>query len=274
MIEPLLKDLPLKAASFIVTIYGDLVVPRGEILWMGSLIEVCGRVGIGEAPVRTAVSRLVQAGRLEGERVGRRSFYRLAPAARAEFGAAARLLYAPDAFEDGGWLVVHAPGLTDDIARQHHLARMGGDVWIAPDHGQDLGSLGTVLRAGAVVGADRLTGFWELSRIRDGYAGMLSRFEILDGALAAGATIPAADAMIARLLLVHVYRGVMLRDPRLPVDALPVDWPGIPARRMFRDLYRALSPAADLAVGQSLQGSHGRLEAITASSEARLAFFR
>lgn len=94
LIPRLCADLPITAGSFIVTVYGDVVVPRGEVLWIGSLIETCARIGISENLVRTAVSRMVAAGRLEGERSGRRSFYRLAPAARAEFADAARLLYA------------------------------------------------------------------------------------------------------------------------------------------------------------------------------------
>ena len=75
--DGLLDGERLRAASFIVTIYGDVVEPRGGLLWMGTLIEVCARAGISETRVRTAVSRLVAAGRLEGTREGRRSFYRL-----------------------------------------------------------------------------------------------------------------------------------------------------------------------------------------------------
>ena len=60
--------------AFIVTVYGDVVVPRGGVLWTGTLIEVCERVGISESLVRTAVSRLVAAHRLRGERLGRHSY--------------------------------------------------------------------------------------------------------------------------------------------------------------------------------------------------------
>ena len=88
-IQRLLDGERLRAASFIVTVYGDVVEPRGGLLWMGTLVEVCALAGISETRVRTAVSRLVAAGRLEGTRVGRRSYYRLTPAAGAEFAAAA-----------------------------------------------------------------------------------------------------------------------------------------------------------------------------------------
>ena len=78
LMRAILEESPLKAAGFIVTIYGDVVEPRGGVAWTGNLIETCAAVGISETLVRTAVSRLVAAGQLSGEREGRRSFYRLA----------------------------------------------------------------------------------------------------------------------------------------------------------------------------------------------------
>ena len=60
----LLDDSPPRAAAFIVTIYGDVVEPRGGATWIGNLIEICAAVGISETLVRTAVSRLVSAGQL------------------------------------------------------------------------------------------------------------------------------------------------------------------------------------------------------------------
>lgn len=53
------------------TIYGDVVEPRGGIARIGNPIETCAEVGISENLVRTAVSRLVAAGQLSGEREGR-----------------------------------------------------------------------------------------------------------------------------------------------------------------------------------------------------------
>lgn len=89
----LLGNASLRAASFIVTIYGDVVESRGGAIWVGNLIETCAEVGISETLVRTAASRLVSAGQLIGERQGRRSYYRLTEAAQTDFAAAARLLF-------------------------------------------------------------------------------------------------------------------------------------------------------------------------------------
>ncbi len=267
--ESLTKDLSLTAGSFIVTVYGDVVVPRGEVLWMGSLIEVCALVGIRENLVRTAVSRLVSAGRLEGERTGRRSFYRLAPEARAEFTQAARLLYSRDD-APAGWLIVHAPGLADEALRGQGFARLSGDVWVAPDRGQRVVGAALSLQAAPPEDPATLAACWDLAAIRAGYEGMIARFGGLEGATAAGGRIGAGDALIARLLLVHVYRGVLLRDPRLPEAALPDDWPGFAARRLFRRLYKDLSPDADAAVARLLEGGDRPLPETTPRTEARL----
>lgn len=261
--------LPLTAASFIVTIYGDVVVPRGGVLWMGSLIEVCARVGIRENLVRTAVSRLVAAGRLEGSRAGRRSFYRLAPSAEAEFAEAAHLLYAEPA-APARWFVLHAPGLPEAEARRHRMGRMAGDVWLCPDRSEAMPSAGLVLRAELPEQAAALAQFWDLSALQARFQAMIDRFAPLAAQVAAGERIGAEDALMARLLLVHVHRGALLRDPGLPVAALPPDWLGADARALFRQLYTALSPGADARVGAWLEGMDGPLPPTTPETALRL----
>jgi len=272
MIEQLLDGLPLNAASFIVTVYGDVVLPRDEVLWMGSLIEICAEVGISENLVRTATSRLVSSGRLEGERSGRRSFYRLAPAARAEFADAARLLYTRQTKAEN-WFVLHAPNLAQDEVRRHRMARMGGDVWLSPVRGDSLPASALALKVELPIETSELAalaGLWDLTKLQSLYDGLLKRFRPVASLAASGRAIAAKDAFIARLLLVHSYRGVLLRDPCLPEAALPRDWHGTEARDLFRSLYAALSPTADVEIGRRLEGRTGLLPARTAETEARL----
>lgn len=272
----LLQDMDLTAASFIVTIYGDVVVPRGEVLWMGSLIDICGRVGISESLVRTATSRLAAAGRLEGERDGRRSFYRLAPAARAEFAEAAQLLYT-DYAEFERWSVLYAPDLSPEVARRHRMGRMSGDVWLCPDIGGETPEVGLTLPVSLPLDAGELAtmaGFWDLTDLQSRYDAMIGRFSALARALESGGPIGADDALMSRLLLVHVYRSALLRDPCLPRAALPANWHGLEARRLFKALYLALSPAAEAEIGRALHGRDGPLPVRTRESEARLKALR
>lgn len=269
---------PPRAASFIVTVYGDVVEPRGGVLWMGNLIEICASVGLSETLVRTAVSRLVAAGQLQGEKDGRRSYYRLTPAARVDFARAAQLLFGPPAPAQG-WVLIARP----DPAAQARLARdgfvpLGDDLLIGLDRGRaaDLG--GIVFRAELVAGAQDLPAFaaahWDLGAHGQAYRDFVARFAPLSAALAQGRRLVAQDCLVARLALVHGYRLALLHDPRLPVAALPADWPGAVAQRLFADLYLALSDGADSYLGARLTTAEGPLPPVTEATRARLAALR
>lgn len=263
-IQTITQELRLNAAAFIVTIYGDVVVPRGGVLWTGTLIELCGEVGISESLVRTAVSRLVAADQLTGERIGRRSFYRLENSAVATFMEAADLLYGPDR-PPRGWQIIHDPDLRPEDARRLRMGHMGGPVFIRPDRGQPLPPEALVFHAETVTTAEPLAGFWDLSALRDGYERFLALFPGLDPA-----GLSDRQALVARLLLVHAYRMVLLRDPRLPAEHLPAGWNGAEARTLFRRLYEGLTPAAHRHIAACCEGADGLLPAETEATERRL----
>lgn len=267
------ESLALRAPAMIVTIYGDIVVPRGGELWMGTLVEICGCLGISETLVRTAVSRLVAAGQLVGERDGRRSYYRLAPGARTEFATAARLLYGPRA-EATGFLIHHAPGLAEEVVRRAGLGRMGPDLYLRPRHQDGMKLSGLTFSADVEADGEALAayaaGLWDLAAFDADYRAMIDLFAPLLEAQETGTSLSSADAVVARLLLVQAYRAVLLRDPRLPAAALPADWPGPAARRLFAGLYRSLSPMADSHVGANFIGRDDPLPAETNETRERL----
>ncbi|MCO6179376.1 PaaX family transcriptional regulator C-terminal domain-containing protein [Ciceribacter sp. RN22] len=265
--------LAVRAPAMIVTIYGDIVVPRGGVLWMGTLVEICARLGISETLVRTAVSRLVAAGQLVGERDGRRSYYGLAAGAQTEFAAAARLLYGPQS-SASGFLIHHAPGVDDETVRRAGLGRMGPDLYLRADHPENAPIPGLTFRAEVVKEVALLSDYaatlWNLQSFADGYRTVIDLFSPLAELLKQGADLPPADAISARLLLVQAYRAVLLRDPRLPDEALPKDWPGHAARRLFSALYREISPLADDYIGAHFEGRDGRLPTRTDEVLTRL----
>jgi phenylacetic acid degradation operon negative regulatory protein len=259
------REMRLNAAAFIVTVYGDVVVPRGGVLWTGTLIDLCARVGINESLVRTAISRLVAASRLQGERIGRRSYYRLLSSAMAEFVQAADLLYGPDR-EARGWQILYNPDLRPEDAQRQRMGHMGGPVFIRPDRGQPLPEGALVFHAESLTPERPLAGFWDLSALRDGYARFIALFQGVDPA-----RLGDDDALVTRLLLVHGYRMVLLRDPRLPQEHLPADWNGAEARAVFRRLYLGLTPAAQRHVARACEGAEGLLPAETDATRRRIA---
>ena len=260
-------DTP-RATSFIVTIYGDVVEPRGGVLWMGTLIACCARHGLSESLVRTAVSRLVAAGRLEGVRVGRKSYYQLSDAARAEFRAAARLLFAPPPVPTG-WLTCVSESLREaDLPAP--WVRIAPNVALAPDGDDTPRFGGLVLRSDRVEDAAALRTLarecWRLGEVASDYERFLSRH----GPLAGVGAIAPADALALRLRLVHDYRRAALSDPRLPRAAWPSEWPAERARALFVRAYLALSPAADQSVGAEFLTQTGTLPARTEATDRRL----
>ncbi|WP_034855624.1 phenylacetic acid degradation operon negative regulatory protein PaaX [Sinorhizobium sojae] len=276
LIAAILNEASLKAASFIVTIYGDVVEPRGGAIWIGNIIEVCAGVGISETLVRTAVSRLVTAGRLAGEREGRRSFYRLTQAARSEFAAAARVLFGPP--EETAWHFVELMGPSAE-ERMQMLERSGHArltsrlaVGVRPFPASVMPAV--VFRADVAEGAAELGAFaakcWDLSPHAKAYESFLRRFGRLATFVEAGGRLASADCLTARLLLVHQYRLEALRDPRLPPEVLPSDWPGEEARRLFARLYCRLSPNADLHVARNFITAAGPLPMTSEATALRL----
>jgi phenylacetic acid degradation operon negative regulatory protein len=267
---------PPRAAAFIVTIYGDIVEPRGGTLGMASLIALCARAGLSETLVRTAVSRLVASGQLAGQRSGRRSFYGLTPDARAAFRAAARTIFRPpgtDAAEGWMWFIGPPAGARDALARAG-FAEVAPGLWLGPDRelprSTPPGGARMHARAAGLGGAVAALAarYWELAPHAARYRDFLAAFRPLAGR---AADLPPARALDLRLRLVHDFRLALLGDPRLPAAALPGDWPGDEARRLFCRLYRTLTPAAGMEIAAHLEGLECALAAETPQTRARLA---
>ncbi len=277
LLPHLVDAIPLRAGSVIVTLYGDVVEPRGGQLWMGSIIETCGALGLSETLVRTAVSRLVAAGQLAGERQGRRSFYRLTEAARREFLAAARTLFEPQ--PDAGWRFVwlgaEEAGETSPALDRDGFVRLAPHWWLGPAGDRPADPAHVTFEAGTTAPLPMLqrlvAAHWDLAAVAAGYDAVLAAFGGVTDALDAGLRLADAEALQLRLLLVHAYRQVALRDPRLPAGTLPETWSGHRARRLFADLYLRLSPAADRHVGRHFLSGSDALPPETPDTLGRLA---
>ncbi|MCB9959764.1 MAG: PaaX family transcriptional regulator [Rhodospirillaceae bacterium] len=268
----------LRAGSFIVTFYGDVILPRGGSVWIGNVIEMCRVVGINESQARTAISRLTEAGRLTGLRSGRRSFYHLTDAAAAEFEAAAHAIHGPGAApEDAPWTLVRVAG---DAAAV--LATLGGLGFgaMAPSLALKPGDCRAEVRA-TLGGGRRSVLFtarpeqlaagslaalaadtWDLDGLSAVYADFTHRFQPLTAAFDAGQRLGGAESLVARLLLVHEFRRIALRDPGLPVSALPADWAGTAARALFRRCYDRLTAVAERHVLSHFVDAEGPLRPV------------
>ena len=87
----------------------------------------------------------------------------------------------------------------------------------------------------------------------------MKTFEPLRASIGRGEPLSDGDAFTARILLIHHYRRVVLRDPLLPTELLPEDWPGRAARQLCGEIYRGLLPASEQWLDQNASNENGPL---------------
>ncbi|PVY70484.1 PaaX family transcriptional regulator [Cupriavidus alkaliphilus] len=277
----LARGLKLGANSLLVTLFGDVVAPRPQAVWLGSLIRLAAPFGINDRLVRTATFRLTADDWLSATRIGRRSYYGLSEAGLQRVLHAGKRIYAGEAQEwDGRWTMVMVRGDVRATVRQKLKREL---LWegfgaIAPGvmahPNADLGSLREIIGAAraqeyvAVMEASSLEAFpiqplqalmhqtFKLGDVADAWQALLKRFSPL---AQEAAQLPPADAYFARTLLVHEYRRVLLRDPNLPEALLPQDWPGRTAREMCSAMYGSLLAASEDYLQRTVEVAEGKL---------------
>ena len=250
-----LKREPSRTGSIVITVFGDAIVPRGGSVWLGTLLEFFQYLDIGSGVVRTAMSRLAADCWLERNKVGRNSFYRLAEQGRQTFDTATRHIYDPPPSDWTGRFELLLIGNGEDRDASRDALKNAGfgsplpGVWIAPSGVPvpDEAARAIRLEVSAEDDSGRrlLSESWPLDRTADAYQKFMRTFEPLHGWIGRGAPLTDAEAFTARILLIHHYRRVVLRDPLLPSALLPGDWPGRAARKLCGEIYCGLLPASE-----------------------------
>ncbi len=264
----------VQAASLIMTVFGDTVLPRGGRIWLGSLIRLLEPLDLNERLVRTSVFRLVKEGWLAAETVGRRSNYLLTPSGRRQFEEASRHIYASRApLWDRRWRLILVTGVLDARWREplrrtlgwKGFGLVGGSGFIHPS--ANLADVLDLLAASglndalpalkplvaadfhsslAASDADLVAHAWDLDGLASGYAGFNALYQPILEQVRAAVPDGADDErdFLLRILLIHDYRRLLLRDPELPEVLLPSAWPGHQARLLCTELYRRLETAS------------------------------
>ncbi len=279
-----LRTAPSRTWSVIMTVFGDVVVPRGGSMGAGPLLEVLAGMGIGGGVVRTALSRLSRDGWLSGNRVGRNSFYTLTEKGRTAAAAAAARIYGPPHPAWDGRLSVLLPdpalaeGADRTGAREAMAAAGFGSpapgVWIAPATVPVPGGSGLLRIEGAAEpeqGRRLAERAWPLAATAAAYDRFLETFAPLDRWTAAGGPLGDHQALVARILLIHEYRRVVLRDPRLPAGLLRPDWAGARAWALCGRVYPALRAGSERWLDRHATNESGPLPPAVAALDERFA---
>jgi phenylacetic acid degradation operon negative regulatory protein len=286
-IDAFCRQRRVQASSLIVTIFGDAVLPRGGRVWLGSLIQLLEPMQLNERLVRTSVFRLVKDGWLSAETVGRRANYALTPWGRRRFEEASSQIYAARApVWDKRWRMMLVVGELSTRQREQlrrtlfwkGFGLIGPNCFIHP--GVQLGEVIDALSAEglqallphlvpmmaedvqsaqAASDADLVTRAWDLSALGQSYAEFVAMYSPI---LAHAQEVSVADdeqAFLLRMLLIHDYRRLLLRDPELPDALLPKDWSGRQARALCKELYIQIEAASERYLDKTLQLADGHM---------------
>jgi phenylacetic acid degradation operon negative regulatory protein len=284
-IDAFCRQRRVQASSLIVTIFGDAVLPRGGRVWLGSLIQLLEPMQLNERLVRTSVFRLVKDGWLSAETVGRRANYALTPWGRRRFEEASSQIYAAQApVWDKRWRMMLVVGELSTRQREQlrrtlfwkGFGLIGPNCFIHP--GVQLGEVIDALSAEglqallpqlvpmmaedfqsapAASDVDLVTRAWDLSALGQSYAEFVAMYAPI---LAHAQAVSVADdkqAFLLRMLLIHDYRRLLLRDPELPDALLPSDWSGRQARALCKELYKQIEAASEQYLDKTLQLADG-----------------
>jgi phenylacetic acid degradation operon negative regulatory protein len=283
LLTQVFERLRPKAKSLIITVFGDAILHHGGNAWLGSVIRLVEPLGLNERIVRTSVFRLSKEDWLAAEQIGRRSYYHPTDNGRRRFDAVhARIYRTANPPWDGRWVMVLAnlagidPEQKDTFRRYlgwQGFGQFTSGVLLHPSPdkvamGQALTDSGMADRAVVMDGVaepwiqpqalnSMIQTCWDLERLAGDYAEFLDIFRPVWQALSAADSLDPEICFVVRTLLMHGYRRALLRDPLLPEELMPANWPGTSARLLCRNLYRLVEALAETHVMNVLETADG-----------------
>lgn len=269
----------MQAGSLIVSVFGDAIHPRGGVVWLGCLIRLLEPLALNERLIRTAIFRLVKEEWLETHTHGRRTDYSLSLTGSSRIEEASKLIYGGSKLKwDEHWRII----LTnpDASAKSRNALRkalywQGFGEWNASTFLHPSADVKQVIASlhaeGLAQSSDELLTFvsklistpstidntqvveqaWDLKHLEQGYKDFLKQYQEIS--LAFNHQTNAEQAFLLRILLVHDFRRLLLRDPMLPASLLPASWTGSEARQLFNRLYLQLQEASEEHLDTQLQ---------------------
>lgn len=259
----------MQARSALFDVYGDHLRTRGGTAPVAALVRLLACLDIAQPAVRTAVSRMARQGWLEPVTTPAGRGYALTDRAVRRLDEAAARIYRlrPDDPWTGEWSVALL-GHTSDRTRRDRAHRameylgyreVHADCWVAPRAAPELESVAStedvelVHFLGRYDGADDalVERLWQPKQLAGDYEAWYEAAQVL--VAQAGPDPDEEAAFAARSRLVHEWRKFLFRDPGLPRELLPADWPGERAAAYFDAESARLLPAAAAFVDHCLQ---------------------
>jgi len=285
-VEDLNKTLNITPRSILATIYGDMLIPHGGTVWLGSLVTVAKCFGINEALARTSALRLGYDGWLHSTRVGKYSYYSMA----SEHTKKA-VEYYPRVYGDprkswsGAWYFL-LTGM-GDLSKAEHANLRQEILWFGAGQltpyifimvSQELDAIEKMLRSRNALSQVQimkaevalkqdpalLTNLaakaWNIEDLSVAYNQFLDYFRPLWQTLERiKGDVDAETAFMIRTLLITEYRKLAIRDPRLPDELLPQPWSGYNSFTLCRSIYQKVIKPSEAYLSEVIRTADGGL---------------
>jgi phenylacetic acid degradation operon negative regulatory protein len=264
----------MKPRSVVFDLFGDHLRYRGGGARTQALVELLEVFGVGEPTARIVLARMRKEGWFGTHREGRQVIYRLTDKSwRLLEEGRSRIFERVRGAWDGQWRMVIYAVAEQDRAEREGLRRtlswlgfgpLATATWISPHDRLD--QVDQALSDDSAVRLDLLTcrsrsrttdldmveRCWDLKTLGRDYQDLVGRLEALP-AMADLAVLSGPDALRLRTELVADYRHFPFRDPDLPAELLPDDWPGVRAHQLFVAAHEALAAPAEAFVAAVLE---------------------
>jgi len=285
VIDEFINNEALSGTSLIMTVFGDCIFHRGGIISLASLIQLMDVFGFNERSVRTAVFRLVQNGWLVSEKIGRTSYYRVTESSRQRFIMADQKIYSFNHQEwDQKWdlVLLSSVELENKAVLKKELewlgfANIAANVMAYPgcDHLKLQNLLLNLKMTDQVVifKAEALQLWqesyptvkrmvesnWPVAELHQRYEKFIGDFREFFNSVENEAELDSVQAFQIRILLIHQYRRILLKDPNLPFELLPSNWLSLNARNLSSNLYQTVVAAGEEFFMETARTSEGSM---------------
>jgi phenylacetic acid degradation operon negative regulatory protein len=255
----------MKPRSVVFDLFGDHLRYHGGAARTQALVELLEVFDVGEPTARIVLARLRKEGWFDSHREGRQVVYTLTDKSwRLLDEGRTRIFQRAHPPWDGQWRMVIYAVSEQDRAERERLRRtlswlgfgpLATATWVSPHERLDeveRALAGTSARLDLLTcrSRDRATDLdmvercWDLKGLGRDYQDFVTRLSGLPGAPELAA-LPGPAALRLCIDLVSRYRHFPFRDPDLPPELLPEDWPGHRAHELFAAAHEALQQPAD-----------------------------
>ncbi len=264
LIDDISREQSLKTWSLIMTFVGDAVVPRSGEIASSSLQAIMTQLGFDNGAVRTALSRLTSDGQLTRTRLGRNSYYSLAPSQLEQFAAAEKRIYASTTQQSGDKqcrLIVMEPGKplnnTPDVSTPLMLSKELALVFNDASEQSPLKGQHCIMDGQCnTLPSDLLNNIVPESMISK-HQTLVEHFEQLD----ASKLNTAKEITAYRCLLIHEWRRLKLKTPDIPLSLIDKDHPIRITHEFVAAKYDQIRDKSDVWLNEHAENSSGALGA-------------